>query len=167
MEHQDRVDEVMDAWRTELPEVATLPLELAERVRMLAVRCDAAAHDVLSPHGVTYAEFEVLAALRRARPPHRLKPSELARRSMLSSGGTSNALLRLTAIGLAERAPDPTDGRSSWVSLTPKGAALTEDLARATTAAYTRLFGDLPPDTAGRLATVLRTALHTLPEPAG
>ncbi|HEX2312475.1 MAG TPA: MarR family transcriptional regulator [Thermomonospora sp.] len=169
MEQPDRVDEMMRAWRAELPEVATVQLELVKRAGRLAARCEEATALVLAEHRMTYAEFDVLATLRRSGPPYRLKPGALARQSMLSSGGISNILLRLSATGLVERRPDPDDGRSSWVCLTEAGRRTAEDLARATSEANARLFEALPAHTAEALAGLLRetlVALGDVPETA-
>jgi hypothetical protein len=42
---------------------------------------------VLARHGLDSGEFYVLAALRRAGPPYALRPTELFRALMVSSGG--------------------------------------------------------------------------------
>lgn len=82
-------------------------------------------------YGLRGGDFDVLTALRRARPPHALTPSELAESLMMSRAGMTKRLDRLEAADLVERALDPGDRRSFRISLTPRGlelidAALTE-----------------------------------------
>lgn len=166
MERLDRVDEMLAAWRAERPEFATLPLELAKRIGRLSALCTEAAQRALEGFGVTYAEFDVLATLRRAGAPYRLKPGRLAEASMLTTGGTSNILQRLAAAGLVEREPDPDDRRSSWVRLTPGGAELAERIARATTDAQAALFARVPDATARALAGLMRETLLALGDEA-
>ncbi|GAA2858862.1 MarR family transcriptional regulator [Streptosporangium fragile] len=159
---RDRVDEMMDGWRAEMPEAATVQLEIIKRASRFKALVEEVTQSVLGEYGLTYAEFDVLATLRRAGAPYRLKPSRLAERSSLTTGGTSNILQRLTAAGLVEREPDPADGRSSWVRLTDLGARRAEELAMATTEAHRDLLAGVPDETARTLADLLREVLVTL-----
>jgi DNA-binding MarR family transcriptional regulator len=158
----DPVDEIVAAWRTELPEVAGLPLAVAKRVGRLAVLIDAVTTAELDRLGRTKAEYEVLARLRAAGAPYRRKPHELASSLLLSSGGTTNVLHRLTAAGLVLREADHSDRRSVWVRLTPAGVRVAEEVVLATNAAQSALLDRLPPDLAGALADQLREALAVL-----
>lgn len=153
---------MLAAWRAEQPEMATLPLEIVKRTARLTALIDAATQRALAGFDVTYAEFDVLATLRRAGEPYRLKPGRLARESMLTTGGTSNILQRLTAAGLVEREPDPDDRRSSWVRLTPEGVRTVAAIGAATTGAYAELLDGVPDDTLRALAGLMRETLITL-----
>ncbi|MFI7675777.1 MarR family winged helix-turn-helix transcriptional regulator [Actinophytocola sp. NPDC049390] len=99
-------------------------LALAKRVSRLSLVFEQAMKPALSDLGLTYAEFDVLAALLRA--GGRLRLSELAKSLYLTSGGTSNALQRLSAAGHVAREQNESDARSRWVHLTEKGTRLTE-----------------------------------------
>ena len=162
MTQRDHVDEMMEGWRSELPEAATVQLEIIKRAGRLKALVEEVTQSVLGEYGLTYAEFDVLATLRRAGTPYRLKPSRLASRSSLTTGGTSNILQRLATAGLVEREPDPADGRSSWVRLTPLGVRRAEELALATTEAHGDLLAGVPQDTARALADLLREVLLAL-----
>ncbi|MEV8632210.1 MarR family transcriptional regulator [Streptosporangium sp. NPDC051023] len=159
---RDHVDEMMEGWRAELPETATVQLEIIKRAGRLKALVEEVTQSVLGEYGMTYAEFDVLATLRRAGTPYRLKPSQLASRSSLTTGGTSNILQRLTTAKLVEREPDPADGRSSWVRLTPLGSRRAEELALATTEAHGNLLANVPDETARALADLLREVLLAL-----
>jgi DNA-binding MarR family transcriptional regulator len=158
----DVVDEIVATWRTELPAVAGLPLALGKRLGRLAALLDAVTAPELDRLGLTRAEYEVLAKLRAAGEPYRRKPHELAQSLLLSSGGTTNVLHRLTAAGLTEREADPGDRRSSWVRLTPRGVTAAERALRAVDAAQSRLFERLPDATGRALADQLREIHRTL-----
>ncbi|GII00536.1 MarR family winged helix-turn-helix transcriptional regulator [Planobispora takensis] len=166
-EEMDHVDEMIAAWRAELPETATTELEIVKRLGRLKGRVEEVTQAVLGEYGLTYADFDVLATLRRAGVPYRLKPSLLASRTSLTTGGTSNILQRLTGAGLVEREPDPDDGRSSWVRLTPLGVRRAEELAVATTRAHRELFSGVPETAVRDLADLLRTMLLALGDHAG
>ena len=158
----DPVDEIVQAWRTELPRVAELPLELAKRVGRLHGLIDAVTTAELDRLGRTKAEYEVLARLRAAGAPYRRKPNELASSLLLSSGGTTNVLHRLTAAGLVLREADRVDRRSVWVRLTPAGVRAAEEVVLATNAAQSALLDRLPSDAATALADQLREVLGAL-----
>jgi DNA-binding MarR family transcriptional regulator len=66
--------------------------------------------------------YDVLLELSAA-PDLRLRMSELGQRTVLSRTRVSRVVDELAAAGLAERQPDPTDGRSSYAVLTPQGKA--------------------------------------------
>jgi DNA-binding MarR family transcriptional regulator len=158
----DWVDEMLAALRAESPEAVSVSLEFVKRVGRLSALIQESTDEALSVFDTTYAEFDVLATLRRSGTPYRLKPTQLAKSSMLSSGGTSNILQRLTTAGLVEREPDPDDGRSSWVRLTAEGAKLAADIGEATGAAFGARFRDVPADTLRAAADQLREILLTL-----
>lgn len=163
---RDVVDGVADAWRTELPQVAGLPLELTKRSARLAALIDAVTVVELDRLGRTKAEYEVLSKLRSAGHPYRRKPNELASSLLLSSGGTTNVLHRLTAAGLVCREADPDDRRSVWVRLTTEGVRAAADVVLRANAAQAALLGRLPDDTARTLADLLRDVLAVL-DPGG
>lgn len=154
--HPDLVEEVLAAWRAELPEVLNDTTELVKRIIVLAAELNEASRRELPDLGLTPAEFDVLVALRRSGPPYRMKPNELARSLLLSSGGTSNVTNHLAAAGLVERHADPDDGRSTWVALTTDGIRLAEKAVLASSAAHTALFGNVPPEVIAAATAALR-----------
>lgn len=158
----DAVDEVVRTWRTELPEVTGLPLELAKRIARLATLFDTATSAELERLGLTRAEYEVLARLRSAGPPYRRKPNDLTKSLLLSSGGTTNVLHRLTDAGLVTRDANPDDRRSSWVRLTAEGMRKAEQAILTTNRAQALLLDRLPEPTARALADLLRDTIRTV-----
>ncbi|HEU5110441.1 MAG TPA: MarR family transcriptional regulator, partial [Micromonosporaceae bacterium] len=140
-----------------LPDVLGPSSELSKRLMVLSGELGAATRRELTAFGLTAAEFDVLATLRRSGAPHRMKPNELSRSLLLSSGGTSNVINHLVAGGLVEREPDPDDGRSTLIRLTAAGITRAEEAVRAVAAAHEDLFAGVP-------AEVLRTATEALRE---
>ncbi|MDH6461633.1 DNA-binding MarR family transcriptional regulator [Micromonospora sp. A200] len=159
---RDTVDEIVAAWQRELPAVATLELELTKRATRLGALLAEAANRELAEAGLTKAEYEVLAALRATGAPYRLRPTELASRLLLSSGGTSNLLRRLTDSGLVVREADARDARSSWVRLTDAGVTTAETAVRAATTAQRELLAVVPESTGRVVADLLREVLIAL-----
>ncbi len=75
---------------------------------------------LLADHGFGVDAYGVLVTLVGA-PSGRLAIGELGERRNLSPSGVSRSVDRLAKIGLVERSPNPKDGRSLLVGLTPEG----------------------------------------------
>lgn len=70
--------------------------------------------------GLPLGEHHLLVQLARA-PEVGLRPTDLAKRSLLTKSGLTRAIERLVDAGLVQRSGCPTDARSYFVGLTPKG----------------------------------------------
>lgn len=156
------MDEVSDAWGRELPGVVGTELALGKRAARLTALLNAPVEAKLARLGLTKAEYDILAVLRTAGAPYRLRPSVLTQRLVLTSGGTSNVLRRLAAANLIERDPDPTDARSSWVRLSAHGVEVAEEAVRAASAAQASALRDVPPEAARAAIDALRVVLVAL-----
>ncbi|HXD54702.1 MAG TPA: MarR family transcriptional regulator [Solirubrobacteraceae bacterium] len=69
---------------------------------------------------ITVTEFDVLITLDNA-PDRQLRMTDLARATMLSSGGMTRLVGRLEDRGLVRRDPDPDDARAFLATLTSDG----------------------------------------------
>ena len=129
---------------------------------------------VFTRHGLSWGEYVVLAALRRAGPPYQMSPTALYGAVILSSGGITKRLDRLEQAGLVERIPDPADRRGGLVALTDKGRErvdraviehLDDDGSAAERAVRGRAAGaGEPVEEASRFPTVSRRSIAaTLP----
>jgi DNA-binding MarR family transcriptional regulator len=130
----DHVDRLRAQWAREMPSVDTEGMAVLGRARRLTLMLRRDIEAVFERHGLDAGEFDVLATLRRAGAPFELRPTELYRSLMVSSGGLTARLDRLERAGLVRRAPSSEDGRSLRVRLTAKGrerieAAFCEDMA--------------------------------------
>nr|WP_236666901.1 MarR family transcriptional regulator [Nonomuraea sp. K271] len=140
-----------------LPASLIATLELGKRISRLNLLFEQAVKAELADLGLTYAEFDVLAALNRAAPPHRMKPSELSKALLLTSGGISNVLQRLTAAGYVEREANARDARSRWVQLTDEGRRMAAAALEASARAHTEAADVVPEE-------IMRTAADDLRE---
>lgn len=120
------VDGVLEEWRRERPDLDVDVMGTFGRWARVAALCTRRIEATLADHGLSIADFDVLAALRRVGPPHERKPTDLARGLMLSPAGMTNRLDRLEAAGLVERRMGPDDRRSYLVRLSPAGLALVD-----------------------------------------
>ena len=84
------------------------------------------AYAVMRKHGLTPAEFDVLATLRRSPPPGDLTPSEIQQAMLITSGGLTKVLQQLETRGLVTRTTSKSDRRSKPVQLSPAAVKLIE-----------------------------------------
>ncbi|WP_157250296.1 MarR family winged helix-turn-helix transcriptional regulator [Nonomuraea typhae] len=154
---QDEVDGLVPRWQEAgMPAALIASLEISKRMSRVHMVFDQAMKAELAELGLTTAEFDVLAALARSAPPHRLKPSELSRSLFLTSGGTSNVLQRLAAAGYVERADNPGDARSRWVQLTAEGLRVANLALDGAGRAHAEAMAGVPEPTLRRAADALR-----------
>ena len=125
-EQTDHVARVHMLWRRELPDVNLDGSAILARARRITLMAREKIVPILSRHGLDGGEFYVLAALRRAGPPYAMRPTELFRALMVSSGGLTDRLRRLEQRKLIRRRPSDEDRRSLLVELTAKGSRLVE-----------------------------------------
>jgi DNA-binding MarR family transcriptional regulator len=110
--------------------------------------------EVLKPHGLTFARYEVLVLLTFSRLGE-LPLKVIGSRLMVHPTSVTNAIDRLVAAGYVRRRPNPDDGRGVLAGITDGGRAVVE----TATAALTDLdFGlsELPDDERSTLFDILR-----------
>ena len=156
---RDEVDELVEAWARERPDLDLAPVEVFSRIGRLARHLDLARRDAFTAAQVESWEFDVLAALRRAGTPYELSPGRLLRETLVTSGTMTNRVDRLTARGLVERHPDPSDRRGVLVRLTPEGKDAVDGAFGALLEAERALLGQLPAADRKSLADLLRRLL--------
>jgi DNA-binding MarR family transcriptional regulator len=122
----DHVGRVHALWQRELPDVNLEGSAILARARRITLMVREKIVPLLARHGLDGGEFYVLAALRRAGTPYALRPTELYKSLMVSSGGMTDRLRRLEERGLVRRRPSDEDRRSMLVELTPEGRSLIE-----------------------------------------
>lgn len=159
---RDEVDALVPAWAAELSPELVATLELSKRVSRIGGLFEQAVRTELAELGLTYAEFDVLAALNRAGEPYHLTPSELSRSLFLTSGGISNVVQRLTAAGYVERGATPGDGRSRWVRLTEEGREVARKALDASGRAQSELISAVPAEAIRDAADALREVLAVI-----
>lgn len=133
MSPDDRVELRRRQWAVEMPSLDTSGMAILGRARVITLSVRPAIEKVFDSHGLDTGDFDVLSTLLRSGPPYRLRPTELFRWLMITSGGLTARVSRLEKRGLVERVPDPADGRSLLVGLSADGlekarATIVEDM---------------------------------------
>jgi DNA-binding MarR family transcriptional regulator len=165
---RDHVDHILDQWSLQRPDLDVSPMGIIGRISRLSHFLEQRIAEVLARHGLNEPQFAVLAALRRAGPPHCLSPTDLYNSLLVSSGAMTNRLRRLETAGLVKRISDPDDARSLLVALTTKGHQVIDEAVDAHAAGEHQLLAALDADDRAALADLLRRLLlqfedHVLP----
>ena len=160
---EDAIDRIVHEWNRERPDLDVSVTHVLQRITRLYLLQSASFAEVFNRYDLTFGEYEVLAALVRSGPPHRLKPSDLVAALVLSSGAMTNRIDRVEAAGLVERLPDPDDRRGTLVALTGKGRQVVDEALLAHLANEERLLTALSPRERGQLTDLLRKLLVSEP----
>jgi DNA-binding MarR family transcriptional regulator len=163
MTERDGVDEIIEQWRRERPELDSSPIGVVGRVSRLARELEQRLEPVYRAHGLEPGWHDVLATLRRTGPPYQLRPSEFSGALMLTSSGTTKRLDRLEQAGLIARAPDPADRRGVVITLTEDGRKLIDAVTEAHLDNERSLLATLSQAEQDRLAALLRKLQLGLP----
>src|SRR5262245_51805475 len=129
MADTDGVDVILEQWRRERPDLDPTPIGVIGRISRLCREIERRLEPVYAASGLEPGWYDVLATLRRAGPPYRLRPTDFAASLMLTSSGTTKRLDRLEAAGHITREPDPSDRRGVLIALTPHGRRLVDKAA--------------------------------------
>ena len=160
---EDEIDRIVGQWNKERPDLDVSATHVLQRITRLSLLQEVSFARVFAGHGLTWGEYLVLAALRRAGPPYRMNPTALYGSVILSSGGMTKRLDRLERAGLVERLPDPSDRRGRLVALTDRGMELVDAAVIDHLANEEGLLGALSASERRGLSDLLRKLLESEP----
>ena len=163
MTDTDGVDTILEQWQRERPDLDTSPIGVIGRISRLSREIERRLEPVYAASGLEPGWYDVLATLRRAGPPYKLRPTDFAATLMLTSSGTTKRLDRLEAAGHVTREPDPSDRRGVIITLTPRGRRLVDQAAVKHLANERRILSGLSAAEQRQLAGLLRKLSITLP----
>lgn len=162
VEAPDAVDHSIAQWAAEWPELDVSAMQVLARIHRIFLRYNAQITRVFEAQGINPAAFAVLAALYRSGPPYRLKVTELADQTLVSTGGMTQRLDRLEALGLIERERDVADRRAVFARLTEAGRERARVAALAHFSNENRMLSGLDPQQRADLAEALRLLERSL-----
>lgn len=159
----DQIDEVVDFWQRENPELDATSKALSLRLRSAAHQLERVMRREMTAWDTEMWELEMLLSLRRS-PDGQRRAGELCRLAHVTSGAITNRLVRLEERGWIRRDMDPADRRQVIVTLTPAGRDHADKLISAKSDAEARFFSGLPRATVEQVNAGLRDLLISLQE---
>lgn len=126
---RDHVATILEQWEKQRPDLDVSPVGVFGRITRIERHKTTALREIYRSHSIDAGEYDVLAALRRNGPPHRLTPTELYRSVMVTSATMTERIDRLERRRLVERTRSDRDRRSVSVELTTAGRKLIDQAA--------------------------------------
>ncbi|MFI6846208.1 MarR family transcriptional regulator [Kitasatospora sp. NBC_00085] len=125
----DAVDEIVEQWVTERPDLTDhlWPVQVLGRLQRLGTALDKEFKTFAAERGLELGEFDVLTTLQRSGPPYELTAGAFRKAAMVTSGAITNRIDRMEKKGLVERVRGTEDRRSVRIRLTEKGIAVTRE----------------------------------------
>jgi DNA-binding MarR family transcriptional regulator len=121
-----RVDRISEAWATERPDIDFWLAGFFLRLEYAHVMHERRVSDIAAEAGVNVGDLHVLLALRRNGATHSMRPTDLFRDLLITSGAITKRLDRLKSANLIERVAATDDRRSELVRLTANGRRIAD-----------------------------------------
>ena len=161
---EDSIARVIAGWQATRPELAVEPIAITARLARLHAVLGPRLETVFARFGLRGADFAIMATLVRL-ADESVAQRRLASELGLSAGTVSLRIDRLVDRGLAERRPDPDDGRGALVALTTHGRELFDACAPEHLANADQQLAGLTQPERDQLGELLAKLLYTLEDP--
>ena len=152
---RDAVDEAISQWAQVRPGLDVSAMEVFGRLHRSFLLYRLGIGECFAQVATNEPGFDVLAALRRSGREQRLSAGELARRTLVTTGGLTLRVKRLEQEGYVRRTRDPEDNRVVYVELTDSGRQLVDRAADVHFANMNRMLEQLTSDERTTLASLL------------
>lgn len=166
-----QIDNLIDQWRQQRPEVDVGPMATFGKLRRLSTRLWDKLAEGYALFDLGEGEFDVLSSLRRMGDPFELPPGQLAQHTMVTPGATSKRIDRLVEAGLVTRRDGTYDRRTRVIALTDEGRRRIDAAFDRHAANERRLAAALTAEEVATLDALLSKWLDALPDmsphPAG
>ncbi len=149
----------MDEWQRERPDLDPGPIGIHGRIIRLSAHLLRQCDSWLNPLGLSWEAFSLIVTLRRSGKPYELRPTDILRESLLTSGAVTNRIDRVEKLGFVERIPAKGDRRSFTIRLTTRGKRLADKAIETHLLALKQSFGALDEGDQRSLAILLSKLL--------
>jgi DNA-binding MarR family transcriptional regulator len=156
---KDSVDRLVAQWRNERPDLDPSPIEIQGRIMRLAAHLQRQSEARLAALGLTWEAFSMIVTLRRRGKPYELRPTDLLKESLLTSGAITNRIDKVERMGLVQRVHGFPDRRSVTIRLTPRGRKLADSAISAHLDNMESVLAGLPAAARKQLAGLLSSLL--------
>lgn len=164
---RDGVDRIQEAWLRERPGTPVASIGVITRIWRIGKLLGDERRRTQARLGIDAATRDLLSTLRRAGPPYRLAPGEIAKRSLVSAGAISQRVARAEREGLVRREKAGPDGRAVLVELTEAGHEFIECTVEDLLRHEEELLSALTAEQKDQLSGLLRVLLNDLTERFG
>jgi DNA-binding MarR family transcriptional regulator len=161
----DSIARILSEWRRERPELDASAVGIHGRIIRLAAYMVRRTDGWLSPLGLSWEAFSLIVTLRRSGKPYELRPTDILKESLLTSGAVTNRIDRVESMGLVERIRTKGDRRSYAIRLTPAGKRLADKAIENHVVALKRSLGALNESEQKQLAKLLAKLLSAAESP--
>ena len=161
---RDALDDSLEVWAREIPDLDPLTEGIIERIQILAWNVNHSLDETLETYELDRRSFSLLGKLRKHGPPYQVSAGKLAETLRLSSGAMTNRLDRMEAAGLVRRLPDPNDRRGTLVEPTELGHALWDKTVGAQARREAEFSSGLSQAEKERLHDLLRHLMLAFPD---
>jgi DNA-binding MarR family transcriptional regulator len=160
----DSIGRVIEDWGRTRPDLDVEPIAVTARIARLQAQLGPKLESLFGRFGVRGADFAVIATIVRL-DEESVSQRRLAQELGLTAGTISLRVDRLVRRGLAERAPDPADGRGALVTLTERARDLFQACAPQHLANARGLLAGLSDEEREQLGDLLGKLLSSLEDP--
>lgn len=165
-QHRDSVSRLLSEWERERPDLDPSPIGIQGRIVRLSAHLLRNAESYLDNLDLGWESFSLIVTLRRSGKPYELRPTDILRESLLTSGAVTNRIDRVEKMGLVERRSDAEDRRSYVIRLTPAGKKLADKAIAMHVAATDGMLGALSSSERTQLAGLLSKLLGSFEDRA-
>ena len=155
----DSIARIIREWRRERPDLDGTAVGIHGRIIRLAAHMLRRTDGWLNPLGLSWEAFSLIVTLRRSGKPYELRPTDILKESLLTSGAVTNRIDRVEEMGLVKRIPAKGDRRSYSIRLTPAGKRLADIAIEHHFVALKRSFNSLTDSEQKQLASLLAKLL--------
>ena len=156
---KDSVARLVTEWKRERPDLDVSPIEIQGRIMRLAAHLQRRAENRLAALALTWDAFSLIVTLRRRGKPYELRPTDLLKESLLTSGAITNRIDKVERMGLVQRVHGSPDRRSTTIRLTPAGKKLADKAIAAHFDNMRSILADVSANDRERLADLLSRIL--------
>jgi DNA-binding MarR family transcriptional regulator len=164
VDEADSIETFLRQWKTERPDLDPWPVGILGRTQRISARLQARSLSWLEPLGLSWESFSLLVALRRSGPAYELRPTDMYKESLLSSGAITNRIDKVEKEGWVKRFDSPSDRRGVIVRLTASGKAMADKAIEIHFAKLAAQLSKLSKKDRQLLLELLRKLLRTLEE---
>jgi DNA-binding MarR family transcriptional regulator len=155
----DSIARIISVWLRERPDLDGSAVGIHGRIIRLASHMLRRSDGWLNPLGLSWEAFSLIVTLRRSGKPYELRPTDILKESLLTSGAVTNRIDRVEEMGLVKRIPAKGDRRSYSIRLTPAGKRLADKAIEHHFVALKRSFNSLTDSEQKQLASLLEKLL--------